>query len=54
MPGMPPMNYKADATLRGNGYKGKMNLSMSGPWNIAVKITRGGERTSVKFNVDAH
>ncbi len=53
MPGMPPMNYKTDATLKGNEYKATMNLSMSGPWNIAVKITRGGKTSTVKFTVDA-
>jgi hypothetical protein len=53
MPGMPAMNYKADAELKGNEYKAKMNLSMSGAWNIAVKIIRGGKTTTVKFNVDA-
>lgn len=53
MPGMPAMNYKADAALRGNEYKAKMNLSMSGAWNVAVKITSGGKTTSVRFNVDA-
>ncbi|GFP22357.1 hypothetical protein HKBW3S06_01585, partial [Candidatus Hakubella thermalkaliphila] len=44
---------KTSATLSGNKYKAKMNLSMSGPWNIAVKITRGGKTSAVKFNVDA-
>jgi hypothetical protein len=44
MPGMPAMNYKADAVLKGSEYKAAMNLSMSGPWNIAVKITRAGRR----------
>jgi len=53
MPGMPAMNYKADAELKGTEYKAKMNLSMSGSWNIAVKITRGGKTTTVKFNADA-
>ncbi|MDP2279043.1 MAG: FixH family protein [Nitrospirota bacterium] len=54
MPGMPAMNYKTDTELKGNEYKGKMNLSMSGAWNIAVKITSSGKTTTVKFNVDAH
>lgn len=54
MPGMPAMNYKTDTELKGNEYKAKMNLSMAGSWNIAVKITRGGKTTTVKFNVDAH
>jgi len=53
MPGMPPMNYKTDAVCGGQKYSAKMNLSMSGPWNIAVKITKGGKTSTVKFNVDA-
>lgn len=53
MSGMPPMNYKTDATLKGNEYRAKMNLSMSGPWNIAVKITRAGKTSTMKFTVDA-
>lgn len=53
MPGMPPMNYKADAVLKGDEYKATMNLSMSGPWNIAIKIIRSGKTTTVKFNIDA-
>jgi hypothetical protein len=53
MPGMPPMIYKADAELKGDEYKAKMNLSMSGSWNIAVKITREGKTSTMKFTVDA-
>ncbi|MEW6107554.1 MAG: FixH family protein [Nitrospirota bacterium] len=54
MPGMPAMNYKTDAALKGDKYKARMNLSMSGAWNIAVKITKGGKTSSLRFNVDAH
>ncbi len=54
MPGMPAMNYKANATLEGTEYKAKLNFSMSGSWNIAVKITKGGKTSTMKFNVDAH
>lgn len=54
MPGMPAMNYKTNAELKGNIYKATMNLSMSGSWNIAVKVTRGGKTASAKFSVDAH
>jgi acetoacetate decarboxylase len=54
MPGMPAMNYKADAALAGSEYKAKLNFSMSGSWNVAVKITKGGKTSTVKFNVDAH
>lgn len=53
MPGMPAMNYKTDTELKGNEYRAKMNLSMSGSWNIAVKITKGGKTSSMKFSVDA-
>ncbi len=53
MPGMPAMNYKADAALKGSEYKAKMNLSMSGSWNIAVKITKTGKTSTMKFTVDA-
>lgn len=53
MQGMPPMNYKEKAVPEGDGYQTTMNLSMAGPWNISVKITRGGKTTSLKFTVDA-
>lgn len=54
MPGMPPMNYKTDAKLKGDEYTATMNLSMSGPWNIAIKIKKDGKTDTVKFNIDAH
>jgi hypothetical protein len=50
---MPAMNYKADAALKGGEYKAVMNLSMSGPWNITVKITSAGKTSSAKFSIDA-
>lgn len=53
MPGMPAMNYKTDAELKGNVYKAVMNLSMSGPWNIAIKITKAGKTSTAKFSIDA-
>jgi hypothetical protein len=53
MPGMPAMNYKTDAELKGNVYKAVMNLSMSGSWNIAIKITKAGKTSTAKFSVDA-
>lgn len=52
MPGMPPMNYKTNAVLKGSEYKAVMNLSMSGPWNIGVKVTKGGKISTVKFSID--
>jgi hypothetical protein len=53
MSGMPAMHYKADAELKGDEYKAKMNLSMSGSWNVAVKITRAGKTSTMKLTVDA-
>jgi len=53
MQGMPAMHYKADAELKGDEYKAKINLSMSGSWNMAVKITRTGKTSTMKFTVDA-
>ena len=53
MPGMPAMNYKTDAALKGDRYKATMNLSMAGPWTVAVKITRADKTQSARFTVDA-
>lgn len=53
MMGMPAMNYKTDAVLKGNEYTAKMNLSMSGSWNVSVKINRAGKTLTMKFTVDA-
>lgn len=53
MPGMPAMNYKTDTVLSGEEYNAKLNLSMSGSWNITVKIVEGNKTSSMKFNIDA-
>jgi hypothetical protein len=52
MPGMPAMNYKAGASLKDKCYAATLNFSMSGPWAVTIKITRGGKTQSVKLNVD--
>jgi len=52
MPGMPPMAYKAKTELKGTEYTAVLNFSMSGPWYVNIKITRGGKTQTVKFNVD--
>ena len=52
MPGMPAMNYKADTNLKNKQYRTTLNFSMSGPWSISVKITRGAKTQTVKLNVD--
>jgi len=52
MPGMPAMNYKADAQAKGNSYKAKINFSMAASWNVEVRITHH-ETISAKFIIDA-
>ncbi|MGA3083289.1 MAG: FixH family protein [Thermodesulfobacteriota bacterium] len=52
MPGMPAVNYKADAALKGNEYKAKMNFSMAGGWNMVIQITQAEKVKRVKLNVD--
>ena len=54
MPGMPAMNYKTDALPKGTAYNAKLNLSMAGSWNVAVKVSKGGKSSTMKFNIDAH
>jgi len=53
MPGMPAMNYKTNAEWTGKEYKAKVNFSMSGSWNMVIKIIRAGKTAQVKFTVDA-
>ncbi len=53
MPRMAPMNFITDAKLKKEKYSAKMNLIMSGPWIIAVKMTLSGKTSTVKFNIDA-
>ena len=53
MPRMAPMNYRIDAKPKGEKYRATMNFIMSGPWIIAIKITRQGKTVTTKINVDA-
>jgi hypothetical protein len=53
MPRMAPMNYTTPATLKGDAYQAVMHLIMDGPWIIALKITQGGQRSTVKFHINA-
>ena len=52
MPGMPPMNYKAEAEHDGEGYRTSFGFSMAGSWSVGVKIARDGKTASTKFSVD--
>jgi hypothetical protein len=55
MPGMPAMNYSAKAELaaKEKEYKAKLDFSMSGSWNIVIKIVRADKTTQVRFTIDA-
>jgi hypothetical protein len=55
MPGMPAMNYstKAELAAKEKEYKAKVNFSMSGSWNMVIKIIRADKTTQVRFTVDA-
>jgi hypothetical protein len=53
MASMAPMNYKADAELKGNVYRAKVDYSMAGSWNNELRIQRAGKTASLKFTIDA-
>jgi hypothetical protein len=52
MPGMPAMNYKTGTDFKKENYTALLNFSMSGAWNVQLKISRGGKTDTVKLNVD--
>lgn len=52
MPGMPAMNYRAEAKSSGGNYAATADFSMAGPWNLSVRIERAGKTSQAKFNVD--
>jgi hypothetical protein len=52
MSGMPAMDYKTEAALKGTEYKAVMNFSMAGSWNTVIQITRADKVKKVKLNVD--
>jgi hypothetical protein len=52
MQGMPPMSYKTKADLKGDTYRAVIEPSMSGSWNVAVKISRAGRTETAKYTMD--
>ena len=53
LPGRPPMmDYNTEATLSGNHYLAKMNLSMSGEWTIILGVTRAGKTETMRFSFE--
>ena len=54
MPGMPAMVSKVDATSLGNGiYEAKLNLAMSGTWQLHIFIKPvSGKKSRVKTTIN--
>jgi hypothetical protein len=52
MPGMPAANYKSNAELKGQGYRAVIEPSMSGGWNLAIKIARAGKTDTARATLD--
>lgn len=52
MPGMPPMNYNVFADPQGDQYRATMDLIMTGPWNIVIKVKRAGKLWRISFPID--
>jgi hypothetical protein len=50
---MPAMSNKGETKPEGGKYKGKIDFSMGGSWNMSVQITHGGKTVTAKFTVDA-
>ncbi len=41
--GMPEMRSSADLSWKGDHYEGTGSISMGGPWNVTVEVSRGGQ-----------
>jgi hypothetical protein len=53
MPRMAPMNYKIYAKPKGDRYQATMDIIMTGPWIIVIKIYQGEKTVTTKLSVDA-
>ncbi len=54
MPGMPAMSYDTEAVLKGKAYEAMLDLSMSGSWNITIKVLMPEKKpVTAKFTMDA-
>lgn len=54
MPGMAPMDYNAQATLKGNAYVITANIPMEGGWKVEVSVAQPGKpAVTTTFNLDA-
>jgi hypothetical protein len=54
MPGMAPMDYNAQAVLKGDRYSFSANVPMEGGWKAEVSVVRQGRTAATAtFNLDA-
>lgn len=54
MPGMAPMDYTTQASLKGDSHAFIANIAMEGGWRIDATVTRPDKpAATVTFNVDA-
>lgn len=54
MPGMAPMDYNTQATLKGDAYVFSANIPMEGGWKAEISVARPGKPVAaVTFNIDA-
>jgi len=54
MPGMAPMEYSVQTTLRGNAYAFGADIPMEGGWKLDATVARPGKpAVTATFNVDA-
>ncbi|MBW2479848.1 MAG: FixH family protein [Deltaproteobacteria bacterium] len=52
MPGMPPMNYNIPAKAENTEYRATMDLIMTGPWNIVLRLKYRGRMMKIVFPID--
>jgi hypothetical protein len=54
MPGMAPMDFNTQATLKGDQYTFSANVPMEGGWKAEVSVARPGKpAATATFNIDA-
>jgi hypothetical protein len=46
------MNYTVPAAASGDEYRAVMDLIMTGPWNIIVRVNYGGRWVRTNFPID--
>ena len=52
MSGMPPMNYTIPTQLKNTAYCATMDLIMTGPWNIVIRLRNQGRWMKTIFPID--